>query len=111
MRALRLCGFMLAAVVLSAASQSAQWTRTHALAALVQPDPAARLAGVERLAEIGPMADADRVLDRLGDADPRVRSAAEASIWQIWSRSGDPQIDKLFAQGVQQMQARRLTTR
>lgn len=105
MRALRLCGFMLAAVVLSAASQSEQWTRTQALAALVQPDPAERLAGVERLAEIGSMADADRVLDRLGDSDPRVRLAAEASIWQIWNRSGDPEIDKLFAQGVQQMQA------
>ena len=105
MRALRLCGFMLAAVVLSAASQSEQWTRTQALAALVQPDPAQRLAGVERLAEIGSMADADRVLDRLGDSDPRVRLGAETSIWQIWNRSGDPEIDKLFAQGVQQMQA------
>jgi tetratricopeptide (TPR) repeat protein len=105
MRALRLGGFMLAAVVLSVASQSEQWTRTQALAALVQPDPAERLAGVERLAEIGSMADADRVLDRLGDSDPRVRLAAQASIWQIWNRSGDPEIDKLFAQGVQQMQA------
>jgi tetratricopeptide (TPR) repeat protein len=105
MRVLRLGGFMLAAVLLSAASQSEQWTRTQALAALVQLDPAQRLAGVERLAEIGSMADADRVLDRLGDSDPRVRLAAQASIWQIWSRSGDPEIDKLFAQGVQQMQA------
>lgn len=105
MRALRLGGFMLAVVVLSVASQSEQWTRTQALAALVQPDPAERLAGVERLAEIGSMADADRVLDRLGDSDPRVRLAAQASIWQIWTRSGDPEIDKLFAQGVQQMQA------
>lgn len=104
MRALRLCGFMLAAVVLSAASQADQWTRTQALAALVQPGPAERLAGVERLAEIGSMADADRVLDRLRDSDPRVRLAAEASIWRIWSRSGDPEIDKLFAQGVQQTQ-------
>jgi tetratricopeptide (TPR) repeat protein len=105
MRVLRLGGFMLAAVVLSVASQSEQWTRTQALAALLQPDPAERLAGVERLAEIGSMADADRVLDRLGDSDPRVRLAAQASIWQIWTRSGDPEIDKLFAQGVQQMQA------
>lgn len=106
MRTLRRnCGFMLVAVVLSAASQSEQWTRAQALAALVQPDPAERLAAVERLAEIGTMADADRVLDRLGDSDPRVRLAAEASIWQIWNRSGDPEIDKMFAQGVQQMQA------
>ena len=105
MRALRLCGFMLAAVVLSAASQSEQWTRTQALAALVQPDPTERLAGVERLAEIGTMTDADRVLDRLGDSDPRVRLTADVAIWRIWGRSGDAEIDRLFAQGVQQLQA------
>ena len=105
MRALRLWGFVLAAVVLSAASQSEQWTRAQALAAVAQPDPAARVAGVERLAEIGQMADADRVLGRLRDTDPRVRIAAEVAIWSIWSRSSDPQIDKLFAQGLQQMQA------
>lgn len=105
MRALRLWGFVLAAVVLTAASQPSQWTRTQALAALVQPVPAARLAGVERLAEIGVMADADRVLDRLGDTDPQVRLAAQAAIWSIWSRSGNQEIDKLFAQGLQLMQA------
>jgi tetratricopeptide (TPR) repeat protein len=91
--------------VLSAWSQSAQWTRAQALAALVQADPAARLSGVERLAELGAMADADVLLGRLGDTDPRVRLAAEAAIWRIWSRSGDPEIDKLFAQGLQQVQA------
>jgi len=105
MRALRLWGFVLAAVVLTAASQPSQWTRTQALAALVQPVPVARLAGVERLAEIGVMADADRVLDRLGDTDPQVRLAAQAAIWRIWSRSGNLEIDKLFAQGLQLMQA------
>jgi tetratricopeptide (TPR) repeat protein len=72
---------------------------------LVQADPVARLAGVERLAEIGVMADADRVLDRLRDTDPRVRAIAEAATWSIWSRSGDSEIDVLFAQGVQQMRA------
>ena len=104
MRARRFWGCVLAAALLWATSVAAQWTRAQALDAMVQPDPAARLAGVERLAEIGLMVDATAVLDRLADADPRVRSAAESSIWQIWSRSGDPQIDKLFAQGVQQMQ-------
>jgi tetratricopeptide (TPR) repeat protein len=104
-RARRFWGCVLAAALFWATSVAAQWTRAQALGAMVQPDPAARLAGVERLAEIGLMVDATAVLDRLADADPRVRSAAESSIWQIWSRSGDPQIDKLFAQGVEQMQA------
>ena len=31
--------------------------------------------------------------------------AAETAIWSIWSRSGDPDIDKLFARGLEQMQA------
>ena len=103
MRARRFWGCVLAATLLSVTSATAQWTRTQALDAMVQPDPAARLAGVERLADIGLMVDAAAVLDRLADADPRVRIAAESSIWKIWSRSGDPQIDQLFAQGVQQM--------
>jgi tetratricopeptide (TPR) repeat protein len=104
MRACRFWVCALAAALLTATSIAAQWTRAQALDAMVQPDPVARLAGVERLAEIGLMIDAAAVLASLADADPRVRIAAESSIWQIWSRSGDPQIDKLFAQGVQQMQ-------
>jgi hypothetical protein len=102
-RALRSCGFALAAVVLSAASQSERWTRAQALAAVAQPDPAVRVAGVERLAEVGLMVDADRLLSRLGDIDPRVRVAAESAVWSIWSRSGDPEVDKLFVQGLHQM--------
>lgn len=104
MRARPFWGCVLAATLLSFTSVAAQWTRTQALDAMVQPDAAARLAGVERLADIGLMIDAAAVLDRLADADPRVRIVAESSIWKIWSRSGDPQIDELFAQGVQQMQ-------
>ena len=51
------------------------------------------------------MDDADRVLARLADTDPKVRAAASAAVWRIWSRSGDPAIDKLFARGTEQMQA------
>lgn len=85
-------------------SVAAPWTRAQALDAVAQPDPAAPLAAVYRLAEIGLMVDAGRVIERLGDTDPRVRVAAQGAIWRIWSRSEDPQIDKLFAQGVEQMQ-------
>jgi len=105
MRARLFWGWVLAATLLSFTSVAAQWTRTQALEAMMQPDAAARLAGVERLADIGLMIDAAAVLDRLADADPRVRIAAESSIWKIWSRSGDPQIDELFAQGSKQMQS------
>jgi tetratricopeptide (TPR) repeat protein len=57
---------------------------------------------------VGTMPDADRLVDHLSDDDPQVRAAAEASLWRIWSRSGDAKIDALFEQGVQQMAAREL---
>lgn len=56
--------------------------RAQALAALAQRDAAARLAAIDRLAEIGFIVDANRVLERLGDTDPRVRNSAAAAVWQ-----------------------------
>jgi tetratricopeptide (TPR) repeat protein len=93
------------ATALAGAAPAAPLTRAQALHALEQADASARLAAIERLGEIGTMDDADRVLARLADTDPQVRAAASAAIWQIWSRSGDPAIDKLFARGIEQMQA------
>jgi tetratricopeptide (TPR) repeat protein len=105
MRVRHLWVWVLAVALLASAAEAAELTRAQARAALTQADAAARLAGVDRLAQIGSMADADRVLERLGDTDPRVRRTATAAVWQIWSRSGDPEIDKLFARGLEQMQA------
>ena len=105
MRARRFWACVLAAALLGSAAFAAQLTRAQALSALAQPGATTRLAAVDRLAEIGLIADADRVLERLSDTDPRVRSAAAAAVWQIWGRSGDPKIDKLFARGIEQMQA------
>ena len=64
MRARRLWVCVLAAALLASAALAAQLTRAQALAALVQPDVEARVAGVERLAAIGLMVDADRVIER-----------------------------------------------
>jgi tetratricopeptide (TPR) repeat protein len=97
------------AVLAAGASHAAPLTRSQALRALQQPGPSERLAGIERLAEIGKMVDADRLIDRLDDPDPQVRALAAAATWQIWSRSGDPAIDKLFARGLEQMEALALT--
>lgn len=104
MQTLRLWGWVLAVALFASASHAAPLTRAQALAALALPEAAVRLAGIDRLAEIGSTADADRLIDRLHDTDPRVRDSAAAAIWQIWSRSGDPAIDKLFARGLEQMQ-------
>jgi tetratricopeptide (TPR) repeat protein len=96
---------LFAALWLVGGSQAAELTRQQALKAAEQPQAATRLAGVERLAEIGQMADADRLLPRLNDADARVRESTGDALWRIWSRSGDPAVDALFARGVGQMQA------
>jgi tetratricopeptide (TPR) repeat protein len=105
--------FGLAAVALAAAfvlqaALADPLTRAQAVASLHNSAAPARLAAVERLAELGTMADADRVQPRMADADPQVRAAAVAAMWQIWSRSGDAAIDALFARGVEQMQAMEL---
>lgn len=101
--------FVLALALTAGIAFAAPMTRAQALASLNQPEAATRLAAVDRLAEIGAMADAGRVLYALRDADPAVRAAADAAAWQIWSRSGDPKIDRLFARGLAQMQASALT--
>lgn len=82
-------------------------TRMQALKALEQAAPLVRRAGVLRLAEIGTMTDADQVAQRLHDADSDVREAATASMWQIWSRSGDKAIDRDYEKAVLLMEGSR----
>jgi tetratricopeptide (TPR) repeat protein len=99
-------------VLLGAATGSAlaaPMTRAQALAALSHSEAEQRLAGVRRLADIGTMADADRLLATLAQADERARTVAAAAVWRIWSRSGDAAVDKLFARGVEQMQSAQLS--
>jgi tetratricopeptide (TPR) repeat protein len=92
------------AAICAAPARAADLTREQALHALQQPEPRARLAGVARLAEIGRMPDADKLVPSLRDAQPEVRETAQQAMWRIWSRSGDPAIDRLFARGLQHMQ-------
>ncbi len=99
---------LLAALALTGVSSAAPMNRAQALAALSHSEAQQRLAGVQRLAEIGTMADADRLLGTLADADAQLRVITAAAVWQIWSRSGDAAIDKLFAHGVEQMAAAQL---
>ncbi len=82
--------------------------RAQALRAIEHASAQERFAGVVRLAEIGTMADADRLKARLRDDSEEVRFVAAAAMWQIWARSGDPVIDALYQRGVQQMQAAQL---
>ena len=78
-------------------------TREQALADLAKPEAEARRRAAAWLGELGAMADAPALVRALRDNVDLVRSLAEHSLWQLWSRSGDPEIDALFQQGVEQM--------
>src|SRR5262245_17021275 len=58
------------------------------------------------LGQTGMMADIPALVQALRDPDAGVRTLAEQSMWQVWSRSGDPETDQLFAAGLEQMSLR-----
>ena len=65
----------------------------------------------ERRALLGALAqDADArvtpaIAALLHADDPQLVALAEATLWQVWGRSGDPAIDALFAEGLRAMEA------
>ena len=48
------------------------------------------------------------LIDALTDDDEVVRKLSEHSLWAIWSRSGDPNIDALLQEGIHLVQSDRL---
>jgi len=80
--------------------------REQALAWLADQVTEKRAEAVVWLANHGAMTDAGLLEKRLReDESPFVRSYAEQGLWLLWSRSGDPAIDRLMARGVDEMQA------
>ncbi|HVN35884.1 MAG TPA: hypothetical protein VMU96_11600 [Casimicrobiaceae bacterium] len=84
-------------------------SREAAVRALAQPDVSARREAAGRLGEIGTMADARALVRALKDPDEETREDAEHALWQIWARSGDASIDRLYAMGVHEMEEGELT--
>jgi tetratricopeptide (TPR) repeat protein len=79
--------------------------REDALTALANGrDVEARRGAVSALADAGTMADAPALLDALRDSDSRVRALAERALWEIWSRSGNDDVDHLLRAGIVEMQ-------
>jgi tetratricopeptide (TPR) repeat protein len=81
--------------------------REEALAALKSADAASRAEAVVWVANRGAMSDAPLLHERLRDESGFVRGFAERGLWLLWSRSGDAAVDKLMAQGVEEMEAGR----
>ena len=88
-------------------AMAAELTRDEALAALADRGSAERRrAGAARLAEAGRMDDSATLVAALQDEDAGVRAVAERALWQIWSTSGDEEIDRLMAIGIEQIASR-----
>ena len=77
--------------------------RDGAIAALRASEPEKRLQGIVWIAENGQFADADLLHERLRDEEPILRQVAEQGLWALWSRSGDPETDRLLASGTETM--------
>ena len=107
MKARGLAVLALTVLALSPASLRAGPTREEALKSLADTRSVdSRRQGARALGETGLMDDLPQLSSALRDSDPLVRDLAESAMWQVWSRSGDPAIDRLFARGLEQMQAR-----
>jgi len=95
----------LAMLLVLAAAPAVAGPREDALAALAdRRDVEARRRAAAALAEAGTMADAPNLMAALRDPDARVRELAERALWEVWSRSGNDDIDHLLRAGIVEMQ-------
>ena len=110
LRAVRRASFALVTLLtlcVAVAASAQPLSREQALQALKnQGDVDARRQGAAWLGDSGLMADVPLLVGALRDPDEIVRALAEHSLWQVWSRSGDPEIDNLFQLGMEQMNQR-----
>jgi len=87
-------------VWLALAAPGAAAPRDDALKALENRDDAeGRRRAVRTLAHAGTMADVPGLVTALRDPDHVVRALADQALWDIWSRSGNQDITRLFETG------------
>ncbi len=95
--------FMMWTISVSSAFAAPELSREAALTALENSAVETRVAAADRLGEVGAMDDVVALLNSLRDVEETVRNTAEQSIWKIWSRSGDPNVDRLYVRGIREM--------
>jgi tetratricopeptide (TPR) repeat protein len=106
-RILRLAAALTLTVAAASAFPAPPATREEALAALEHPVTERRAEAVVWVANHGRMEDTGLLVKRLHDESPVVRAYAEQGLWLLWGRSGDAEIDRTMARGVEEMQSGR----
>jgi tetratricopeptide (TPR) repeat protein len=86
-------------------AQSQGLSREQAVQSLSDADAPTRRDAASRLGEVGSMADVTLLVKTLRDPDEDTRDHAEQALWRIWARSGDPEVDRLYQTGIEQMSA------
>ena len=92
-------------VLAGTVAQAQVQSRQQAVQALSHADAQMRRDAASRLGDVGTMADVALLVKALRDADEDTRDQAEQALWQIWARSGNPEVDRLYQTGIQQMAA------
>ena len=87
------------------AAQSQALSREQAVQSLSHADAQTRRDAASRLGEVGSMADVTLLVKALRDPDGDTRDQVEQALWRIWARSGDPEVDRLYEAGIEQMNA------
>jgi tetratricopeptide (TPR) repeat protein len=96
----------LTALLALAGAALAQPSRDRALGDLSdQSSVEARRRGAEGLGARGTMDDVAALARALRDPEPVVRTQAEHAMWEVWSRSGHVEADRLLGVGIGQMSA------
>jgi tetratricopeptide (TPR) repeat protein len=88
-----------------AVAGAADLSRDQAQQALAKDDAALRREAASRLGDVGTMEDMKLLVRTLRDPDAETRERAERAMWEIWARSGDADVDKLYQTGIAQMNA------
>ena len=95
--------FALSAMQLAHAASEEKLNYQQARKALGHAEPQRRIHGMYQLTKLGSAKDANAVYPLLDDAQAEVRQVALATVWQLWGKSGDAVIDKLYQEGVDKM--------
>ena len=95
--------FALCAMQLAHAASEEKLNYQQARKALGHAEPQRRIHGMYQLTKLGTAKDADAVYPLLDDTQAEVRQVALATVWQLWGKSGDAAIDKLYQEGVDKM--------